>query len=117
MYFRPALRISAPGSNPASVRIWKPLQMPSTGPPPANFFTACITGENRAIAPVRSNRRRQIRLNQHRVHALEVFRVVPEKGDRLVGHFGNHVVRIVVAIGAGKDNTPNFMPIGYQLLG
>ena len=30
---RPALRTSAPGSRPASHRIWKPLQMPSTGRP------------------------------------------------------------------------------------
>ena len=30
---QPRLRISAPGSRPASTRIWKPLQMPSTSPP------------------------------------------------------------------------------------
>ena len=29
----PAFFCSAPGSNPASQRIWNPLQMPSTGPP------------------------------------------------------------------------------------
>ena len=53
MYFSPALRMSAPGNNPASVRIWKPLQIPSTSPPlAAKRFTACITGEKRAIAPV-----------------------------------------------------------------
>src|SRR5205823_5275470 len=33
IYFSPALRMSAPGSRPASQRIWKPLQMPSTRPP------------------------------------------------------------------------------------
>ena len=39
---------------PASSRTWKPLQMPSTGPPAAaNSATAFITGEKRAIAPVR----------------------------------------------------------------
>src|SRR6266542_308346 len=32
---RPALRSSAPGSSPASQSTWKPLQMPSTGPPAA----------------------------------------------------------------------------------
>ena len=48
------LRISAPGSSPASHRIWKPLQMPRTGPPAAaNARTASITGANRAMAPVR----------------------------------------------------------------
>ena len=45
---------SAPGSRPASHRTWKPLQMPSTGPPSrANSATASITGEKRAIAPAR----------------------------------------------------------------
>jgi hypothetical protein len=44
----------APGSMPASSRIWKPLQMPSTGPPDcAKLRTASITGEKRAMAPVR----------------------------------------------------------------
>ncbi len=33
MNFRPALLSTAPGSSPASVRIWKPLQMPSTATP------------------------------------------------------------------------------------
>jgi hypothetical protein len=48
------LRISAPGSSPASHRIWKPLQMPSNGPPAsANPATAFIAGANRATAPVR----------------------------------------------------------------
>ena len=51
---RPAFFCSAPGSSPASVSTWKPLQMPTTGPPAAaNSATASITGENRAIAPVR----------------------------------------------------------------
>jgi len=48
------LRISAPGNSPASQRIWKPLQMPSTSPPlAANPCTASITGLNLAMAPVR----------------------------------------------------------------
>ena len=50
---RPAFFWSAPGSKPASVSTWKPLQMPTTGPPAAaNRATASITVENRAIAPV-----------------------------------------------------------------
>ncbi len=45
---------SAPGSRRASVRIWKPLQIPSTSPPsPANRTTAAMIGEKRAIAPQR----------------------------------------------------------------
>ncbi len=50
----PALRTSAPGSSPASQRIWKPLQMPRTGMPRcAASTTSTITGANRAIAPAR----------------------------------------------------------------
>ena len=49
-----SLSSSAPGSRPASQRTWKPLQMPSTGPPlAANSPTASIAGEKRAIAPAR----------------------------------------------------------------
>ena len=48
------LSSSAPGRRPASHRTWKPLQMPSTGPPPrAKSATDSITGEKRAIAPAR----------------------------------------------------------------
>ena len=51
---RPELASSAPGSRPASHSTWKPLQIPSTGPPSrANAVTASITGEKRAIAPTR----------------------------------------------------------------
>ena len=51
---RSLLGSSAPGSSPASQRIWKPLQMPSTGPPSrANAMTDSITGEKRAIDPAR----------------------------------------------------------------
>ena len=47
-------RISAPGNSPDSQRIWKPLQMPSTGPPrAAKPLISSITGANRAIAPHR----------------------------------------------------------------
>ena len=49
-----SLRISAPGSRWDSHRIWKPLQMPSTGMPfPAAATTSVITGANREMAPQR----------------------------------------------------------------
>ena len=51
---RPALRVSAPGSRCASHRIWKPLQIPSTGKPAFAAGTrAVMTGANRAMAPQR----------------------------------------------------------------
>ena len=44
----------APGSSPASHRTWKPLQIPSTGPPSrAKAMTSSITGAKRAMAPAR----------------------------------------------------------------
>ena len=49
-----SLRISPPSSRCASVSIWKPLQMPSTGIPfLAASTTSFITGANREIAPQR----------------------------------------------------------------
>ena len=45
---------STPGRRPASHSTWKPLQMPSTGPPAAaSLPTTSIAGERRAIAPGR----------------------------------------------------------------
>ena len=50
----PAFLVSAPGSRCASQRIWKPLQMPSTGSPArAAGISSPITGENLAMAPHR----------------------------------------------------------------
>ena len=44
----------APGRSPASSKIWKPLQIPMTSPPPpAKSATASIIGLKRAIAPQR----------------------------------------------------------------
>ena len=46
--------MSAPGSRCDSQRIWKPLQMPSTGMPlPAASMTAVMTGAKREMAPQR----------------------------------------------------------------
>ena len=51
---RLVLGSSAPGRWPASQSTWKPLQIPSTGPPSAmKSATASITGEKRAMAPTR----------------------------------------------------------------
>ncbi|GIU89640.1 MAG: hypothetical protein KatS3mg010_0739 [Acidimicrobiia bacterium] len=50
----PALRCSAPGSRCASHSTWKPLQIPTHGSAGAACSaTAAMTGEKRAIAPVR----------------------------------------------------------------
>jgi len=48
------IRVRAPGSSRASHRVWKPLQMPSTGPPAfANAITSSMIGLRLAIAPAR----------------------------------------------------------------
>ena len=50
----PRFFCSAPGSSPASVSTWKPLQIPITGPPAAACSrTPSMTGEKRAMAPGR----------------------------------------------------------------
>jgi hypothetical protein len=52
---RPPLFLrKAPGSQPASVRIWNPLHIPITKPPfRQKASTADMIGANRAIAPAR----------------------------------------------------------------
>ena len=52
MNFRPALRIRTPGSNRASVRIWKPLQTPITRTPAFAPATSRMTGDCAAMAPL-----------------------------------------------------------------
>ncbi len=75
---RPALGSSAPGSSPASQSTWKPLQIPSTGPPPRAYsLTDSITGEKRAMAP-----------------AAQVVAVGEAAGD----HDGVDAVQIAVAM-------------------
>ncbi len=51
----PALRISAPGSRPASISTWKPLQTPEhvAAAPRRRPTTARMTGERAAMAPQR----------------------------------------------------------------
>ena len=49
-----SVRIKTPGKRPASHRIWKPLQTPSTSPPRAACSpTARMIGALAAIAPQR----------------------------------------------------------------
>ena len=54
MNFRDRFWSSAPGSSPASVSTWKPLQMPITFPPRRAWaITSSMIGEKRAMAPHR----------------------------------------------------------------
>ena len=56
MKFRWSFLIIEPGSRCDSVRIWKPLQMPSTGSLASELAASmilAISGANRAMAPAR----------------------------------------------------------------
>src|SRR5260370_264215 len=56
MNFSRALRMRTPGRRPASQRIWKPLQTPSTSPPPAaKSRTASIIGARPAMLQQRNH--------------------------------------------------------------
>jgi hypothetical protein len=46
--------------------------------------------------------------DQDGIDSLEVVGVMPEKDDGLAGDFGNDVVCVVVAVGAGKNQNPEF---------
>jgi hypothetical protein len=54
--------------------------------------------------------------NENGIDALQIFRVMPEKADGLVGDFSDDVVGVVVAVGAGKDEDAKFhmtwVPVG-----
>jgi len=50
--------------------------------------------------------------HEHRIDSLEIVGVVPEKGDRLTRDVGDHVLRVVIAVGTGKNQNPNFMVLG-----
>ena len=92
-----SLRIRAPGSRCDSHRIWKPLQMPSTGMPPlAAAMTSVMTGAKRAIAPAAQvvavgEAARQ----DDRVDALEVVVAVPQR-DRLAAGDAYGALRVDV---------------------
>ena len=54
MNFLLALCNNAPGNNPASHKIWNPLQTPKTKPPPVSMCDDALhaIGENLAMAPL-----------------------------------------------------------------
>ena len=85
MYFRPALRISAPGSRPDSQRIWKPLQMPITSPPAsANLRHRLHDGRELGDGPgAQVVAVGKAAGHEDGVAALQVVGLVPEKGHGL----------------------------------
>ena len=107
-----SLRISAPGSRWDSHRIWKPLQMPSTGMP--------LLGRRDDLGHHRREPRdgpaaqvvavREAARQDHRVDALEVVVAVPER-DRLVAADAHGAAGVVVVERAreGDDADPSLV--------
>jgi len=67
-----------------------------------------MIGEKRAIAPVRSSRRGEPARQDHDIGALQAGVFVPHELSGLPEHPGRGVMRIVIAIGAGKDDDAEF---------
>ena len=106
-----SLRISAPGSRWDSHRIWKPLQMPSTGIPRAGRLDDLGHHRrepgDRAAAQVVAVR--EAAGQHHRVDALEVVVAVPER-DRLVAADPDGALGVDVVEGAGEGDDPDLHP-------
>ena len=101
-----SLRISAPGSRWDSHRIWKPLQMPSTGMPPAGGGDHL--GHHRREAGDRAAAQVVAvgeAAGQHdRVDALEVVVAVPQRDGLRPGQaYGAAGVDVVEGTGEGDD--------------
>ncbi len=110
MYLSPAFRIKAPGQQTGLGQDLKPVA------------DAQHQAATRGKLLHRTHHRRKARNgagaeivavgkaagNQYRIHPLQVFGIMPQKGDRLVGDLGDHVVRIVIAIRARKNEDAEF---------
>ena len=97
---------STPGSSPASHRIWKPLQIPSTGPPSAaNARTAPITGARRArVRRSAGSRRTRSRRGGRRHRRLgEPVRRMPDR-DGLCAEALERQARVGVVVRAGEGD-------------
>ena len=102
---RARFRSSAPGTSPASASTWKPLQIPSTGPPrSANAATALHDrAEPRDDAGAQVVAVREAAGQQDAVHAVEIRRLVPQD-HRLRAGERDGVDRVDVAVGAREQD-------------
>ncbi len=102
---RSVLGSSAPGSRPASHRTWKPLQMPSTGPPSAakradldHHGREARDGADAQVVAVG-----EAAGDDDGVDALEVRVAVPELHRVARERAGEARVRVVAGAGEGDD--------------
>ena len=100
------LRSIAPGSMPASRRIWKPLQMPSTGPPAGgerlHFSHDRREARDRAGPQVVAVC--EAAGQYHDVGALQVRVLVPDELGVLAEDVCRRVIGVVVAVAAWKHD-------------
>ena len=111
MNFSAALRISTPGSSPASHRIWKPLQTPSTSPPCAGMRAHRVhdrrARRDRAAAQIIAVG--EAARHHHEVGARRQRGVgVPDHGGLAAGDELERARHVALAIDAGKDDDGGF---------
>ena len=118
---RSRLRSIAPGSSPASSRIWKPLQMPSTGPPRGG--EALDRPHDRREARHRAGAQvvavREAARQDHDVGAFKVGVLVPDVFGALAEHVGGRMKRVLVAVRSRKHHDREFHarpPIRHRTL-
>ena len=108
-----SLRISTPGKRPASHRIWKPLQTPSTRPPwSANLRTASMMGaarRDRAAAQIIAIG--EAARQHHQVGAGgQLVLGMPDHGGRAAGDQLQGARHVALAIDAGEDEDGGVHP-------
>ena len=103
--FRWALRISTPGSRPASAAIWKPLQIASTGTPCAG--AALDLGHHRRLrrhgAAAQVVAVGEAARHHDQVGLREVAVAVPDHLRLAAGDQLDRLRDVAFAIGAGED--------------
>ena len=96
---------SAPGSSPASVRTWKPLQMPTTGPPGRAKRRHGLHDRRKAGQGTRAQvvAVGEAAGQDHRVDLAQAGVAVPEQHALGPGRLGR-LHHVVLAVGAGEDD-------------
>ena len=111
-YFKPTLRISAPGSNPDSHKIWKPLQMPKHQPAAVGelsyrFHYRGKLGDGAGAQVIAVGKTAG---NDDGVAVFEVMRLVPKECDRLLRDLLDGPICVVIAVRSGENDDAEFHP-------
>ncbi len=109
--FKPAIAQQRAGKQPASTRIWNPLQMPSTRPPSAANFSTCSASRAKTWRWRRSadSRRRKNRREESRHRRRRALEASCQMNSACLPQIlRDRVPSIVVAIAAGKHDDAKF---------